>query len=191
MNKLSFDPHTLSKLKRQAKSKIKFDAIIEAMEIYNDYRNAWNSDFFLTEMKFRGWEYMGHGLYKECISKGSIVVKFIRHCYATWEDPNATLELIREYDQWVNPPEVSFRKYLPRTYALFDYKILIQDKVLVKCIKEYKNCVNECIQTAEVKLLADRYNLQDYQTNHGHTLNGSIKFFDSVWNRCRKVEYEP
>jgi hypothetical protein len=187
MKNIDLSPNStdLRKLRRQARSKVKFSAIIEAVEIYGNQRINWYPDFFQSSMESRGWEYIGSGLYKICMAKNSIVIKFPRISMGE----EALKELAREYDQWMNPPR-DLRKYLPRTYALMDGRIIIQDKVLQKCIIRFnvERGYETCSRQSEVNDIASRYHLQDFYQNHGHTSKGNVKFFDSVWDRWREID---
>jgi hypothetical protein len=179
---LSPNSPDIRKLKWQARSNIKFRTIIEALKIYYGHK-----DEFGTVLKSRGWEDLGFGYYKRCMAKNSIVVKFPKELYYDQCLDERKKEIAREYDQWINPPSIDFRKYLPRTYVLIDGIFLIQDRVLGKCIYDPNYGYNVCTCLSEVESLAATYDLQDYYQNHGHTLKGNIKFFDSVWNRWRKI----
>ena len=186
---LSKDSSDLRKLRRQARSNIKFEVIVEALKVYYNHRDKWDPIFYSAALKSREWENIGAGLYKECFAKGSIVVKFPRGSYYAEYADERRKELAREYDQWFNPPSPEFRKYLPRSYALIDETILIQDRVLGKCVREFNidRGYETCNQISKVEALAATYMLQDYYQNHGHTLKGNIKFFDSVWGRWRDI----
>lgn len=169
-------------LKKQAKSRIKFDTILEALELvkYIGHPNLDNG-------QFKGWKYVGEGMYKTCFFKNSIVIKFPNQVH---RHPGSNIEILREYDQWKNPPDAQFKKYLTSTYALVNEQVLIQDRVLYPCDKVFNTHTGlmECTKHKELWNLSTHYNLQDFQNNHGHTKQGNIKFFDSVWRRARGVE---
>jgi len=179
----------IRKLRRLARSKIKFDTIKEVLVIYNEYKENWSPGYFASILNDNGWEHIGDGLYKECWGKNSIVVKFSREIYHQKNSDEATKELAREYDQYFNPECSGLRKYLPKIYAFIDNTILIQDRILGKCISDFniQRGYKTCTRISEVEKIAVTYNLQDYYQNHGHTSKGNIKFFDSVWFRWRKI----
>ena len=167
------------KLQKQATSNAKFSLIVEAIGV----AKAVNKQNPKETLRSKKWELLGTGLFKHCMAKGSIVFKFP-------VNSNGLDELRREYDQWKNPPGIEFRNHLPVTYALIDDIVLIQDRVMASCNRVFNTTsgMNECDQYNTVWDLANRYNLSDFYGNHGHTKNGKIKFFDSVWDRCRKIE---
>ena len=138
-------------------------------------KNVGSPEFFPLK---NGWKLAGSGLFKQCLMKKSIIIK-----YPKSYDVYNKMEILREYDQWKAPPDKHFKKHLPTTYILINDEILIQDIVLNKCIPSL-GCKNK----SQLLELVDRYNLQDYNNNHGHTRTGRIKFFDSVWKRNRFIK---
>jgi len=180
----NINPDDLHILQRQARSKIKFDAIVDIIEICRD------DVFNHPKLESHKWEWIGAGLYKECWARDSIVVKFAKH-----DDPahqnNSLLEIIREYDQWINPPDLDFRKHLSRTYAIVDGEIIIQDKVMLPCATAFNvnRGFHTCCFNDKLYSIANKYELTDFISNHGHTPKGNIVFFDSVWRRSRNVDF--
>lgn len=154
-------------------SKVKRDAITEALQVWNmQSRNTFSArKNFTRQMKERGWNYIGSGCYKICLAKGSIVAKYLETSLNVPEFQN---EIKKEVDQWNMAPS-KFKKYLPRIYS-FDKGLIVQDKVLVKCNEGYCAGLHEITQK-----FPDR--LYDYHNNHGHTLRGTVKFYDWVYNR--------
>jgi len=171
-------------LKHRAGSKVKFDTILEALELLKNF----DSPAFPDWVMYKGWDYVSSGMYKKCVAKKSIVLKFPLRDHLA--HPNSSKEMLREYDQWKNPPDAMFKKYLPTTYALVNDNALIQDKVLNPCVKVFNATTGmmECRQHRELWNLATHYGLEDFKSNHGHTQSGRIKFFDSVWMRDREIK---
>jgi len=148
-------------------SGVKKYAIEEALRMWKSKADHQYS--FMREMKSIGWkskELHDSGAFKRCLWKNSIVIKYITN--------QANIdEIAREVEQYrLAPP--GFRKYLPKIYA-YGKDYIIQDRVLFSCNHTSGRC--------NVKEIANKYELSDYKHNHGHSLNGTVKFFDWVYRR--------
>lgn len=154
---------SVSKCKRDAIQ----EAIVELGKTKNKKSSAELGDFEACMIK-RGWEHIGKGGFKTCLSKGTIILK-----YASDPDNKKSIgEVNREFEQWKNTPN-KFKRHLAKTYALIN-GTLIQDRVLQKCGK-YCSELN--------RIIMEYPNLMDTRQNHGHSLRGKLKFFDWVYNR--------
>ncbi|KKL99800.1 hypothetical protein LCGC14_1810800 [marine sediment metagenome] len=162
---------SVSKCKRDAIQ----EAIIESEKIKNKKSSVELEDFEARMTKC-GWEHIGKGGFKTCLSKGTIILK-----YASYPDSNKSIgEVNREFEQWKNTPS-KFKRHLTKTYALIN-GTLIQDRVLQKCGK-FCSELN--------KVITEHPNLMDARQNHGHSLRGKLKFFDWVYNRTWDFVYSP
>lgn len=167
---------TISKCKRSAIQ----EAVIEWKKAKNKNTVTGREDF-QAHMKSYGWEHIGSGGYKVCLSKSTIILKYARNpnCKASIR------EVEREFEQWECLPS-KFRRHLAKTYILAN-GMLVQDKVLQRCSDI------PCIEFD--KLIKEYPNIKDAWGNHGHSLRGKLKFFDWVYNRhwdmvedpCRKL----
>lgn len=152
-------------------SKIKRKNIKEAVKEWNrEERKTSISrvNFYGSMMKF-GWNKTSVGGYKSCIVKDSIAIKWATdaHCFESINEVN------RELEQW-ELTDYKFKRYLPIIYIIHK-GLIIQDRVLVKC--------HEDIHCKSAKEIAKKFGLVDYGHNHGHTIKGTVKFFDWVYNR--------
>ena len=151
-------------------SKRKEQAIKEALHIWknqNRYRCS-----FAQKMKLVGWkpnDSWDNGSFKKCLLKDSIVIKYLNRPY-TSERIN---EIRREVEQFRVAP-AGLKKHLPKIYE-FSENFIIQDRVLLACWEYGGKCNAERI--------ACKYELEDCYHNHGHSLNGTVKFFDWVFRR--------
>ena len=157
-------------------SKIKKELILQVLVVWGKYKKRKNKTPFVKDMRDLGWSdsiLHGHGSFKICLWKNSIVAK-----YGTSEAPTAIAELEREVEQYkVIPRDV--KKYFPRIYA-FKNGLIVQDRVLVTC----KDHTNEKLKLCNLSSVAHKIgNMNDYTHNHGHSLAGTVKFFDWVYNR--------
>lgn len=161
-------------------SQIKYYNILQASKIWNNESRKSESSRqdFLIELKAFGWESIEtNACFKVCVAKDSIIAK-----YAKLPNNDESInEMDREFQQWKLAPW-QFRKHLPIVYSFYK-GLMIQDRVLVKCHKnEY---CKDVIEIYEIFLP----HLYDYGHNHGHTIKGTVKFFDWVYNRTgNKIE---
>ena len=150
-------------------SKIKTETINEITKEWIKVQPTYGyeaSRKFIKHMRLLGWKKRGQSS-KIAIYKNSIVAKFGCNRYAKYDASKIT-DIGEEVKQWFSAPK-TFKKYLPRLYFYYN-GMLVQDLVFNKCND------TDC----KVNKIADEFNLQDYNHNHGHNLSGNIKFFDFV-----------
>ena len=139
----------------------KLKAVRQAQRLWRSAKG--NNVKFSTKLEAHGWVRAGFGSFKQCYSKGSIVVKYSTHNGNNWE-------VKREWEQWNCAPK-GLRKHLPWTYCILDGRVLIQDRVLCKKGSAWQNN------------LASKFELKDQGHNYGYSKRGVVKFYDWVYRR--------
>lgn len=161
-------------------TKVKRVNVLQVYKIWNKKprKSQQSRRDFANEMRKFGWELIGsNACFKLCVAKDSIIAKYARD--PNYDDSNN--EINREFQQSKLTPW-QFKRHLPITY-LFHKGLMIQDRVLVKCSKGVY-----CPKVIKVRNKFSPH-LHDYGHNHGHTIKGTVKFFDWVYNRSYdKVE---
>jgi len=160
-------------------SKRKREAIEEAVGVWTSTHTNTSDgrERFAKKLEKLGWERLcTNAAFKNCYSKGSIIVKF------AWSPNNREQinEINREIQQWYQAPR-KFRKHLPKIHVHLD-GMIVQDRVMKYCHS------GTCC--AKAKKVANKFDyLEDWGHNHGHSLKGTTKFFDWVFRRSwDKVE---
>jgi hypothetical protein len=160
-------------------SKVKHRNIIEALKVWNKKPRNTNRarESYIREMEKLGWAAGGWGSYKKSLIKDSIVVKFA--AYPNKAD--CVNEVQREFEQWKLVPR-EFKKHLPRLYV-FQKGLLVQDRVMHYCLNGWACKCEEGIRSL--------FPVRDGQQNHGHTLKGTVKYFDWVYKRSWEKVSDP
>ena len=132
---------------------------------------------FVRRMEQLGWVNMhSGGAYKTALCKNNIVIKFATN----QRYREAQQEVSREFEQWKTVPS-SFKRHLPKVH-LYNNGMLVQDRVMVTCDW---GC-------AKANKIATKFkHLYDYDHNHGHSVAGTVKFFDWVYNRTWDIVDDP
>lgn len=160
--------------------------VCEAIEMWKNI-NPFNSDDYIRSVTIfeqnlirLGWSanklHSDHGSFKNCLWKGSIVAKYSNSI----KDECCIHEVKREFEQYRIMPK-RLKKYFPHIYVLYDGLLLIQDRVLIKCQDRSKYN----LQCNLHNIISDSglRGIRDYDHNHGHSLAGTVKFFDWVYRR--------
>lgn len=142
---------------------------------------AWNSwstqDLFMGYLKIARWTRIYDGMWKVVYYKNDVVVKFDREGDRSWACATAN-----EYYQWVRAVPRK-RKYMLKPVA-YCKGLLIQPKLPHICSPVSCDC-DDALPIARRLRILDWY-------NHGRTLDGKLKFFDTDsqgsnwWNWKRK-----
>ena len=150
-------------------SKVKKELVSEALKIWDDSNK--NIELFKKALVSGGWKATAPGSFKNCFWKNSIIVKFS----SRGDDKTCNLEIQREWEQRRYAPK-GLKKHFPKIHAYKD-DLIIQDRVILKC---------DQVSTCDMNSIKNSFNLKDAAHNHGHSINGNVKFFDWVYFRTGK-----